>query len=247
MTRVAYVSLLGCLLAYKFFFYKRRSGRPVLDPGLLIFAVVGALFYFAQERWGFSEPSLLTVQTEPFTYTWISVKNIFRYLALMFFPMQASPLLEESPFWVVWVYEARTVIRFAITLAIISYSFFGFVFGNSAVRFFIAWTFITVLPFSGMPASGQWLNLNHLYLTSLGFCVILAAGTRGTSNLLVRAGWRRFVPYLVPLYFVVLSLSLTFKLDQRHVEQSRSAQVAALQEWIAAVQQGGSPEPPRGP
>jgi len=232
LTRVAYVSLLGCLLAYKFFFHKQRVGRRVIDPGLVILLVMGVLFYLARDRWGFRVASPLMVELEPMSYTWISIKNLFRYLVLMFFPLQTSPLLEESPFWVWWVYEARTVIRFLLTLAIISYSFFGFVFGNSAVRFFIAWTFITVLPFSGMPESGQWLNLNHLYLTSLGFCVILAAGTRGTSNLLQRAGWRRYIPYIVPLYFVVLSLTLTYKLDGQHRERARSPQIRQLQEQV---------------
>jgi hypothetical protein len=150
----------------------------------------------------------------------------------MLFPLQVSPLLEESPFWVMWVYDARTVIRTLVALAIVSYSFFGFIFGNSAVRFFIAWTFITVAPFSGTSESGSWLNLNHLYLTSLSFCVILAATIRGTSNLLSRAGWRRFLPYGIAVYFVVLSLNLTYSLDDRHREQATSPRIEALHEWL---------------
>jgi hypothetical protein len=232
LTRVAYASLLGCLVAYKFFFFKRRLGRPVIDPGLVIFIVVGALFYIAQDRWGFREPSLLTAEHTPLTYTLTSIKNVFRYLVLMFFPLQTSPLVEEAPFWVGWIYAARTVIRFLLTLAIISYSFFGFVFGNSAVRFFVAWTFITVLPFSGVPESGTWLNLTHVYLTSLGFCVILAAGTRGSSQLLRHAGRRRFLPYVVPLYFVLLSLSITYRLDTRNRVRAQDPHLRELRQEL---------------
>ncbi|MFO7653347.1 MAG: hypothetical protein R6X25_05925 [Candidatus Krumholzibacteriia bacterium] len=227
-TRVSYVSLLGAIVAYKALFYRQRAGRPVLDLGLLLFAAVGAVFYIAQDRWGFESPSALRAQAEPITYTWISIKNVFRYLVLMFFPLQTSSLLEDAPFWVSWLHTARSIIRVLITLAIISYSFFGFLFGNAAVRFFIAWTFITVLPFSGMPESGHWLNLTHLYVTSLGFCVILAAGVRGTSELLSRAGWRRLLPYLVPLYFVLLSLGLTYKLDERNRLQAESPTMEQL-------------------
>jgi hypothetical protein len=134
----------------------------------------------------------------------------------MFFPLQKSPLLETAPFWVAWLFEARTVIRFALTIAIISYSFFGLVFGSRAIRFFIAWTYITLLPFTAHTAGGQWLNLNHLYLASLGFSVVIAAGAAGCSALLARAGWRRLVPYLVPLVMAAGALGLTRELDHKY-------------------------------
>ena len=216
LTKAASFSLLGCLLAYKLFFRRERSLRSLLNINLLIFILVAILFYVAQNRWGFQHPTVVDAPSDPLRFTLLSVKNVFRYLNLMFFPLQRSPLLEESPFWVIWIYEARMVIRFFLTLSILSFSFFGFVFGNRAVRFFIAWTFITLLPFTAVAENTSWLNLNHLYLTSLGFCVILAAGTRGTQRLLARRRWRRYIPYVVPLYFVVLVLVLTYKLDDRH-------------------------------
>jgi hypothetical protein len=66
------------------------------------------------------------------------------------------------------------------------------------------------------PASGDWLNLSHLYLTSVGFCVVLAAGTVGTSGLLVARPHRRWIPYFVPLAFVLISLGLSDKLLTRN-------------------------------
>ena len=216
LTKAASFSLIGVLIAYKAFFYKKRAGRSILSADLLVFVVVGILFYTAQSLWGFREPAVFQDPDSVHRFDWISFKNIFRYLNLMFFPMQRSPILEDSATWVVWVFHARTVIRVFLSLAIIAYSFFGFVFGSRAVRFFIAWTYITLLPFTGITDTGEWLNLSHLYLTSLGFCVILAAGTTGTSGLLSRRRWRRYVPYVVPLAFILVSITLTYKLNERH-------------------------------
>lgn len=228
LTKASTFSLLGCLLAYNIFFHSRRGGRPIVSKNLLIFVSVGILFYLAQSKWGYRQPTVIDPASDPLNFTLLSFKNIFRYLNLMFFPMQNSPILKEADAWVIWVYNWRTVIRLSLTLAILSYSFFGFVFGGSAVRFFIAWTYITLLPFTGLSASGGWLNLNHLYLTSLGFCVILAAGTRGTSRLLERRRWRRYIPYLVPVYFVVLALVLTFKLDTQHRRIAATDQIRQM-------------------
>ena len=137
---------------------------------------MGIVYYWAQARWGYQQDALFSEMTTARYFTLVSVKTIFRYLTLMFFPMQNTRLMDDVPFFVTWAFEARSIIRIFLTGAILSYSFFGFVFGSKAVRFFIAWTFITLLPFTGITATGSWLNLNHLYLTSLGFCVILAAG-----------------------------------------------------------------------
>ena len=165
-------------------------------------------------------------------FTLLSLKSFFRYLTLMFFPMQNTQLMETVPIFVTWAFEARTVIRTFLALAIISYSFFGFVFGSKAVRFFIAWTFITVLPFTGVTTTGSWLNLNHLYLTSLGFCVVLAAGAIGTSGLLVRRRWRRFIPFLFPLTFILISLVLTAKFDERNKFRAQSPKVVEMREGL---------------
>jgi hypothetical protein len=174
------------------------------------------------------------------TFSLVSLKTIFRYLTLMFFPMQNSRLVENAPFFVHWAYEARSIIRIFLTLAITAYSFFGFVFGSKAVRFFIAWTFITLLPFTGVTATGSWLNLNHLYLTSLGFCVILSAGAIGTSSLLVRRKWRRFLPYVIPFGFVLISLVLTTKFDERNKLRAQTPDVMEMQEHLENYVEGKS-------
>lgn len=232
LTKAASFSLISCLIAYKAFFLKRRGGRAIFSKDIVIFIAVGALFYFAQYKWGFRSGTVFENPDPVSHFTWLSIKNVFRYLNLMFFPMQTSPILDQSPVWVVWVYHARTVIRSFLALAIISYSFFGFVFGGRSVRFFIAWTYLTVLPFTAQPETGGWLNLNHLYLTSVGFCIILAAGTRGTSNLLARAGWRRFIPFVVPLFFIVVSLGVTNKLHAQNLAKADGPEAVAMREEL---------------
>ena len=232
LTRASTFSLVSCLVAYKAFFHQRR-GRPVWSPDLLIFIAVGAAFYAGQARWGFGEPTIFARSAEDTHFTLLSVKNLFRYLALMFFPLQQSPMIETAPFWVVWLFEARTWIRFGLTIAIVSYSFFGFVFGSRAIRFFIAWTYITLLPFTAHTETGRWLNLNHLYLASLGFCVVIAAGAAGCSSLLVRAGRRRFVPYLAPLVLAAVAVGLTHQLDSKYKALARLPEAQQLREQVS--------------
>ena len=215
LTRATSFSLVGVLVAYKAFFYRFR-GRRILTPDVLVLLAVAILFYWAQERWGYQVPMVFRDHHPIERFSMMSVKNLFRYLNMMFFPLQSSPLLGGMPFWIAWVYEGRTVIRTLLALAIVSYSFFGFVFGSRAIRFFIAWTYITVLPFTDQTAGGGWLNLSHLYLTSVGFCVVLAAGTVGTSRLLRARPSRAWVPYLVPLVFVTMALGLTDRLLDRN-------------------------------
>jgi hypothetical protein len=238
LTRNASFSLIGSLLAYKVFFNRGRGLRAVFSPDLLVLIGIGIFYHWAQHNWGFHKGALFSESAIVRNFTWLSLKTIFRYLTLMFFPMQNTRLMETVPFFVTWLFEARAIIRIFLTLTIISYSFFGFVFGSKAVRFFIAWTFITVLPLTGITAAGSWLNLNHLYLTSLGFCVILAAGAIGTSGLLIRRRWRRFIPYLFPLFFVLISLVLTTKFDERNGFRAQTPEVVEMQEELERITQG---------
>ena len=232
LTRTASFSLILTLIAYKAFFFKWRMGRAILSKDLLVFTLVGILFYWAQHHWGYRQPTVFENTTAVEHFSLMSIKNIFRYLTLMFFPLQQSPILTEANALVIGLFKARVFIRFFLALAIVSYSFFGFVFGNKAIRFFIAWTYITLLPFSGQTESGTWLNLSHLYLTSLGFCVVLAAGTRSTCRLLRRAGHRRFIPYLVPLAFVMASVGLAHLLNQQHVQSAHEPKAIAMREQM---------------
>jgi hypothetical protein len=247
LTRASSFSLLCCLLAYKAFFHRRR-GRPVWSPDLLIFIIVGTVFYLGQAQWGFGQPTVFGGDGEQTYFSILSVKNLFRYLTLMFFPLQRSPMIETAPFWVAWLFEARTWIRFALTIAIVSYSFFGFVFGSRAIRFFIAWTYITLLPFTAHTEGGQWLNLNHLYLASLGFCVVIAAGAAGCSSLLARAGRRRYLPYLAPLLLAVVALGLTHQLDSKYKAIARWPESQQLREQVShACSPGGGDRMPGAP
>ena len=232
LTRNASFSLIGSLLAYKVFFNYGRGLRAVFSSDLLVLLGVGFFYYWAQDHWGYQQETLFSASATAKTFTFASLKTIFRYLTLMFFPMQNTSLIENVPFFVTWAFEARFIIRVFLTLAIISYGFFGFVFGSKAVRFFIAWTIITLLPFTGITAAGTWLNLNHLYLTSLGFCVILAAGAHGTSGLLLRHRWRRYIPYLIPLSFVLISLVLVTKFNERNKFRARTPDVVEMQEYL---------------
>jgi len=235
MTKATSFSLILSLAAYKAFFNPLRKGRVFLSADLLALAALGIAFHYAQGAWGYREPTVFHSTVAQKHYSLLSIKNIFRYLNLMFFPMQQSPILETSPVWLVFLFHARTVIRVFLTLSIISYSFFGFVFGSKAIRFFIAWTFISLLPFTGHTDSGAWLNLRHLYLTSLGFCVILAAGVDGTKGLLAARRRIRFVPYLLPLMFVVMSLGLTYKLSRSNQIKAQSPEAILMREKVDAA------------
>ncbi len=109
LTRTASFSLILTLMAYKAFFYKWRKGRAVLSVDLLVFAALGILFYLAQSKWGYRQPTVFGQTDGADHFTWMSFKNIFRYLNLMFFPMQKSPMLESAHPLVALVYHLRTV------------------------------------------------------------------------------------------------------------------------------------------
>lgn len=235
LTRATSFSLLGCLLAYKFFFYKERGRRAVLSGNILILLIVGILFYAAQTKWGHHAPTVFHGAGSGLHFTWKSITNVFRYLVLMIFPVQTSALLEKANPIVVFLYESRIVIRVLLTLATISYSFFGIVFGSRAVRFFIAWTYITLLPFTGIGEQGEWLNLTHLYLTSLGFCLVLAGGSTGTFNLLKARRWRRLVPFLAPLFYAVLAVAVTYQIDAQHRWAGQAPGIVAQRAELAEM------------
>jgi hypothetical protein len=235
LTQPATFSLLGCLLAYKFFFHQARGRRPVLSADLLILIATGLLFFAAQRLWGQHRHISFPTDVGAVRFSWISFKNIFRYLVLMLFPLQTSPLLRHAEWVFRILYDARTVIRVFLTIAIVSYSFFGIVFGSRAIRFFIAWTYITVLPFTGVDPQGRWLNLQYLYLVSLGFCVLLAASATSCSDLLTKHRWKRWLPYAVPLGFVISALTLTLLLNRQNRSASLSPQTRELHRQLEAV------------
>jgi hypothetical protein len=236
LTKASTLSLLGCLLAYKVFFFSHRRGRPILSSDLIVFLVIGLFFQIGQARFGYQGPTVLVTDAGPVSYTWISIKNIFRYLALMILPMQESSLLDAAGPVVQAVYDLRRFFYPVLMLGVVSFSFFGFVFGSRPLRFFIAWTAIVLIPFSGLAADGRWLNLKHLYLASLGFCVVLSAAALGTFNLLRARRWRRLLAFILPVCYLIGAIALAYRLDARYDAVARSPQTlatrAALEQFI---------------
>jgi hypothetical protein len=228
LTKASTLSLLGCLVAYKAFFYHARDRRPVFSNDLLIFLAVGLVFQIGQAKWGFRTPTVVSDIEGPLVYTYESAITLVRYLHLMIFPLQESSLLQDAGFVVQVFYAARLGIRFLLTMAVLSFSFFGFVFGSRPLRFFIAWTYIALLPFSTAAAGSSWLNLTHLYLASTGFCVVMAAGAAGCASLLNVHRRRRLVPFAVPLIFVAVALSLNVRLDGRNREKAASPRLQEI-------------------
>jgi hypothetical protein len=163
------------------------------------------------------------------------LRNLPGYLVLMVFPLHQSQLLETAPPLVRAVYSAAPVIRVLAGLAILSYSLFGFVFGSRALRFYIAWMYVMIVPFAFLRFPADWLNLRFLYVVSLGFCVLLTTGTLYGFKLLSHRRLRRFVPFVVPVAYVVLTALLVHTLDTKNEHlarapetRSRLAQIAAL-------------------
>jgi len=230
LTKASTLSLLGCLVAYKAFFYHARNRRPIFSNDLLIFLLLGLLFQIGQSRWGFRMPTVVSESDGHLIYTLKSVMNVFRYLNLMVFPLQESSLLRDASEAVQALFRFRTVIRALLTVYVLSFSFFGFVFGSRPLRFFIAWTFITLLPLSAQSPGTDWLNITHLYLTSLGFCVVLASGAVGCCNLLGVHRWRQLVPLLVPALFAITAVSLTYRLDNRNRLASQRPAIQELRQ-----------------
>jgi hypothetical protein len=218
-------SLVLVLLAYKIFLRSERGpGRALLEPNLVIL-VLGALAFWAlREVTGVVDFRLGAAGRNPVSFTVGFAKNMVQYIIHMFFPIHFSRLVTDHP--IVWtVYKAAPVIRFVIGLSILSYGLFGFVFGNRTIRFFIAYTLISLLPYAAIEAPQDWLNIRYLYQVAIGFVFLLSAGTILSMDLLHRAGRKKYLPFLVPLAFVLLSTYITTQLDTKYEIEGRSAPV----------------------
>ncbi len=210
-------SLVLGLLAYKVFFRSARGeNRRILEPNLVILVVGALLFWLFRELTGASDFTHQLAGTNPWSFLVRFTKNMVNYIIHMFFPIHLSRLVTMGNPIVRGAYELAPFIRFFVGLSILSYGFFGFVFGNRALRFFIAWTFISLLPYCAIRFPEDWLNIRYLYQVSIGFNFILAAGTVYTMDLLYRRRWRRFLPIAVPLFFVLLSAYINQKLDTKY-------------------------------
>lgn len=226
------LAILGAFLAFNFFFH-RNTQKPVFSKCffvLLVFAmaaliVKSAVFHYT--------PHFYRESIGPARFIYYAVKNVINYLVRMIFPIHTSHLVSKAGQVARFIYRFATQIRVLIALTVISYSVFGFIFGNRTIRFFIAWTYIMVLPFAFFQFPSDWLDIRHLYLVSVGFVVILSAGGVYTSRLISRHRLRRFVPLLVPVFFILISRFIVTQLDRNYEFRSRSEDAMRFREEIA--------------
>jgi hypothetical protein len=220
LSKATSFSILGCMLAFNLFF-RPSTGRRVLGKSFLVVASFALVVVVIKLSLLAEYPGADTFGVSGMAF----VKNYARYLVRMVFPIQASGVVRDSGPLVKFVYQVATEIRIVTFLCILSYSVFGFVFGNKAIRYFIAWTYITVTPFCFFHFPADWFNIRYLYLVSIGFVMILASGTALAARLLYEKAWRRFLPYLVPLFFVLLSQFIIQHLDRNYERKGQSKQI----------------------
>ncbi len=220
------IGIIGVLLFYNVFFKKERR-RPVLAPPFLVlFFVSIVLISTQQELFGNATAGYPEGSGLGFTFGNF-IRNIPRFLIHMVFPIHFTEIIEQGSF-VSAIFHARVWIRPILGVIIFSYAVYGFVFGNTTLRFFIAWTFVTILPFCIYYFPGDWLNIKYLYLSSAGFCLILATGTMKMYRVLLTRGWRRWVPILIPAFFIILAVSIVNRLDRAYEQRAQSPQIKAM-------------------
>jgi hypothetical protein len=230
-TRSTSLSILGAFLAFNYFF-RKDTGRRVISPNfLLLLAIAAAALILKMQMFHYSPP-FYAENPGPVKSVLYAAKNVLSYLVRMIFPIHSSNLVAEAGPAVRLVYGLATEIRIAIALTVVSYSFFGFIFGNHTIRFFIAWTYIMLLPFAFFQFPADWLNIRHLYLVSIGFILVLSAGSVYCSRLIAHRGWRRLVPFVVPLLFVILGRFIALRLDYQYAAKAASPALASQREEI---------------
>jgi hypothetical protein len=233
-TRSTSFAILGSFLAFNFFFRAERK-RKVADSGFVILLVLAIVALVAKATLFHYTPPLYRQQPGAFMFVYYAIKNVIGYLVRMIFPVHTSHLVTGAVPAVRFVYRFATQIRILIALVVLSYSFFGFVFGNRTIRFFIAWTYIMVLPFAFFQFPGDWLNIRHLYLVSVGFVSTIAAGAVYCSRLISENRWRRFVPMVVPIAFILLSRFIVVQLDSSYGVKAASPIMAEYRKTLAEM------------
>jgi hypothetical protein len=230
-TRSTSLSILGAFLAFNYFF-RGDTGRRVIGRHFVILLVIAAAALAVKSLVFHYKPPFYTQNPGALRVILYAAKNILSYLVRMVFPIHTSHLVTQAGPVVRFIYEFATAIRILIALAIVSYSFFGFIFGNHTIRFFIAWTYIMVLPFAFFQFPSDWLNIRNLYLVSVGFVMVLSAGAVYCSRLIEHHPWRRLVPFLVPVFFVFLSRFVAVHLDRNYEAAVSSPQADARRDQI---------------
>jgi hypothetical protein len=222
-------SLLASFAFYNIFFRAERD-RPVMNTNLALClgVMVGATLL---RRLNFAASGSLPADAGAF------LRNLPAYLVLMVFPLHQSELLATAPPLVRAVYAVAPFIRFCVGLAILSYSLFGFIFGSRALRFYLAWIFVMVVPFAFFRYPSDWLNLRFLYLVSVGFCVVVTTGTLYAVRLLAHHPRRRLLPFIIPVFYIALSAALVNQLDSKNEQIASLPQTQAKLAAIAAAHQ----------
>jgi hypothetical protein len=207
------------LLAYNIF-YKKERKRSILSPPLLILLVFGGVLT------GFQWQHLQVV-TSGYPEGWglgFFLMNFFSnvpaYLIHMVYPIHYTELVQEHNLSAL-LYSWSPVIRPTLGIIIFAYCTYGFVFGNTSLRFFIAWTMLSIIPFCFFYMPGDWINTKYLYLASAGFCLILATGTMKMYGVLINRGWRKLIPLVIPMLFMILSVIIVDRLDKAYEKRSR--------------------------
>ncbi|MBP2680774.1 MAG: hypothetical protein H6Q78_637 [Candidatus Krumholzibacteriota bacterium] len=234
LTKATSFSILGCMLAFHFFF-RAETKRPVLNRTFITVAVIAVAALIA--KLAFLPDT--SAREDLLVFSPQVIRNFASYLVRMVFPIHGSDLVSDSGPAVQFVYKLATEIRAITFLCILSYSIFGFLFANRTIRFFIAWTYITVAPFCFFDFPRDWLNIQYLYLVSVGFIMILSSGTVFASRLLYQRRWRRFIPYALPVFFVLLSQFIITHLDKNYERLAATPQAERMIEKVRMQYESG--------
>ena len=230
LSKTTSFSLLGLMLAFNLFF-REQTGRKIFDRNLVIFT--GLTFVVLAIK--LSIQRAIPGASDLEVVSWSLPRNLASYLVRMVFPIHSSTLVTGAGPVVRFIYEFATAIRLVILFCIVSYSVFGFVFGNRVIRFFIAWTYIVVAPFCFFRFPEDWLDIRFLYLVSVGFHMILASGTVLAAQLLYQRPWRRRLPYLVPVAFAGLSYFVLTQLDVNYEQKARAPRLDSVKGQFYAL------------
>ncbi len=223
LSKTTSFSVIGLMFAFNLLF-REQTGRKLLDANIVALSGIALAMLFVKLLMQGAVPGAHDLDVSP-----VSVfRNYAAYLVRMVFPIHSSTLVTDAGAVVRFIYEFATAIRVLIFLCIVSYSVFGFIFGNRVIRFFIAWTYIMVTPFCFFRFPADWLDIRFLYLVSAGFHMILASGTVLAARLLYQKPWRRRLPYLIPAFFVGLTYFVLQQLDSNYERKAAAPQLNSV-------------------
>jgi hypothetical protein len=239
LTKATSFSILGCMLVFNALF-REESGKNVFHTNFLVITIFALVILLVK----LSLLPYLPGRSDMIFFNLGFFRNFGSYLVRMVFPIHSSRLVTHAGPIVQFIYKLATEIRILTFLCILSYSIFGFIFGNRALRFFIAWTYITVLPFCFFKFPDDWLNIRYLYLVSVGFNMILASGAVFASRLLYQRRWRRLIPYIIPAVFIGLSNFIISHLDTNYEMLAKSPRIEKIRnEFLVKLEPARKPVP----